>query len=66
MNLKQAIKTNSIDLDIIRDYAIQLTEEMINDELIPHYDDENDEETAFNVQDIITNNLCKLFDVNND
>lgn len=66
MNLKQALKNNSIDLDIIRDFAIKLTEEMINDNLIPEYDDDNDDETAFNVQDIITDNLCKLFDVDNN
>ena len=54
-----------IDLDLIKDISIQITEELVTQGLIKNCQD-TDDETEFEVQDTIREVLCEKFNIEND
>ena len=49
--------------DDTRDLAIIITEGLIDEGLIKEYDDEDDDESTFSIQDVIHSKLNKVFNV---
>lgn len=56
---------DEIDLDLIKDISLEITDELVVLEIIPNCKD-TDDNTEFDVQDVIREVLCKRFNIEND